>query len=87
MIGRELEKGNQLQVEAKREALTGKSYQKVLTELLSQINPVDFRELAGLGEDDKIRRKLYVVISIEQIIDTAIAIIGAMHEGRIYLCL
>lgn len=73
MIGRELEKGNQLQVEAKREALTGKSYQKVLTELLSQINPVDFRELAGLGEDDKIRRKLYVVISIEQIIDTAIA--------------
>ena len=72
MIGGELEKVKQLHVKAKQEALTGKSYQKVLTELLSQINSVDFRERAALCEDDKISRKLYVVISIDEIIDTAI---------------
>lgn len=72
LIGGELEKAKQLHVEAKQEAMAGKCYQKVLTELISQINPIDFRECAGLGEDDKISRKLYVVISIDQVIDTAI---------------
>jgi len=73
LIGGELEKAKHLQVEAKQKALTGKSYQKVLSELLHQIKQVDFRERAGLDDGDKMSRKLYVVISIEEVISTAIA--------------
>lgn len=72
LIGAELEKAKQLHVEAQKEVLTGKTYQKVLRELLTQIEPADFRERAGLDEDTKITRKLYVVISIDEIIETAI---------------
>lgn len=72
LIGAELEKAKRLHVEVQKEVLTGKTYQKVLRELLTQIEPVDFRERAGLDEDTKITRKLYVVISIDEIIDTAV---------------
>lgn len=72
LIGAELEKAKWLHVEVQKEVLTGKTYQKVLRELLTQIEPVDFRERAGLDEDTKITRKLYVVIAIDEIIDTAI---------------
>ena len=65
LIGAELEKAKRLHVEVQKEALTGKTYQKVLRELLAQIEPVDFRERAGLDEDTKITRKLYVVIAID----------------------
>lgn len=50
----------------------GKSYQSVLAALLSQIKRIDFRERAGLDIDEKISRKLYIVISIDEILDTAI---------------
>ncbi|KAA6321067.1 hypothetical protein EZS27_029235, partial [termite gut metagenome] len=42
LIGLELAKATLLDIESKREALKGKSYQKVLTELLTQIGKVDF---------------------------------------------
>jgi len=70
-VSAELAKGDQLRIDAKREKLAGKTYQKVLRELLTQIRPVEFRELANLDENHKISRKLYVVISIDQIIETA----------------
>ena len=70
LIGAELEKAKRLHVDVQKEALTGKTCQKVLRELLAQIEPVVFRERAGL--DEEITRKLYVVIAIDEIIDTAI---------------
>ena len=72
MIEGDLEKAKQLHTQAKQDAMTGKSYQLVLEGLRSQINRVDFREKAGLDEGDKIPRKLYVVIAIDEIISTAI---------------
>lgn len=48
-------------------------HQKVLAELLLQIEPIDFRERAGLDEDAKITRKLSVVIAIEEVLDVATA--------------
>ena len=72
MIRTELAKGDQLHVQAKQEAMTGKSYQSILEGLLFQINRVDFRAKAGLEEGDKITRKLYVVIAVEEVINTAI---------------
>ena len=71
-ISAELERARQLQTEAKQEIITGKTYQKVLRELLMQIERVDFRDIAGLDDGDKIARKLYAVISIEEVIETAI---------------
>ncbi|KAA6348640.1 hypothetical protein EZS27_003873, partial [termite gut metagenome] len=73
LVGNELQKATLLGIESKREALKGKSYQKVLTELLTQIGKVNFRERAGLDEDVKMSRKLYVVIAIDEIIGTAIS--------------
>ena len=73
LIGAELDKAKQLHAEAKQETLTGKSYQKVLTELISQIRSVNFREQAGLDDDTKVSRKLYIVISIDEILHTAIS--------------
>ena len=58
LIGAELEKAKRLHVDVQKEALTGKTCQKVLRELLAQIEPVDFRERAGLDEYTKITRKL-----------------------------
>jgi putative DNA primase/helicase len=71
-IGAELERAGQLHAEAKQETITGKTYQKVLRELLAQIERVDFRERAGLDDGDKIARKLYAVISIDEVIETAV---------------
>ncbi|KAA6327994.1 hypothetical protein EZS27_023069 [termite gut metagenome] len=73
LIGQELAKATLLDIESKREALKGKSYQKVLTQLLTQIGKVDFRKKAGLDEEVKMSRKLYVVIAIDEIIGIAIS--------------
>ncbi|GAB6121179.1 DNA primase family protein [Dysgonomonas termitidis] len=51
----------------------GKPCQSVLSGLLNQIKRVDFREKAGLDTDEKISRKLYVVIAIDNILDIAVA--------------
>lgn len=72
IISAELAEFQALHDKAKTEEKAGKSYQKVLAELLSLIQPLDFRERAVLEADDKITRKLYVVIAIDQIIETAI---------------
>ena len=71
LIGGDLAKADKMHVEAQREALNGKSSQKVLRELLAQINPVDFREKSGLGGDEKIVRKHYVTISIDEVLEVA----------------
>jgi putative DNA primase/helicase len=86
-IGVELERAKCLETEAQQEVITGKTYQKVLRELLAQIERVDFRERAGLDEDDKIARKLYAVISIDEMIETAVRNTGGLgtKDGFIYV--
>lgn len=49
----------------------GKSYQSVLSELLNQLQPINYRELAELENEEKLTRKNYVVISIDNIIEVA----------------
>lgn len=44
---------------------------EVLTALLNQFSPLDFRERAGLSEGDKITRKIYVIVAIDEIIEKA----------------
>ena len=70
-IQSELKKGDRLAVERKQEALKGKSTQTILNELLSQIKPVDFQDQSNQGNDGKIARKLYVIITIDKIKETA----------------
>lgn len=55
------------------EDLNGKSCRRVLSELLEQFNELDFRERAGLDEDAKLTRKIFVVIAVEEIISKATA--------------
>lgn len=57
----------------RKEQQNGKSYQKVLKELLSQLKEVNYREIAGIGTNEKVPVKKYIVITIENIIDTAIS--------------
>ena len=47
------------------------STQAVLNSLLSHIKKIDFRGKAGLDEDAKIPRKLYTVLSIDELIEVA----------------
>lgn len=47
------------------------TYQAVLSELLGQVKSVDFRKKAELEEDAKMARKFYVVIAIDEILNTA----------------
>ena len=55
------------------EDLNGKSCRRVLSELLEQFDELDFRERAGLDEDAKLTRKIFVVIAVEEIISKATA--------------
>lgn len=43
----------------------------VLPELLKQFKPIDFRESAGLSGSEKITRRVYVIITIDEIISKA----------------
>lgn len=72
-MGQELEKARRLYVEVKQRSLAGKPYQKILGELLSQIHFINFRDRAALDEGMKLTRKLYVVISIDEIIEISLA--------------
>ena len=48
------------------------SHEQVLAELLEQIQPVDFRDLAGLHDErDKLRSSHYVVLVVEQVLRLA----------------
>ena len=55
----------------KAKELRGLSCREVIAELLDKFTPVDFRELAGLDEDTKLTRKVYVVYAVEEIINKA----------------
>ena len=48
------------------EDLNGKSCRRVLSELLEQFDELDFRERAGLDEDAKLTRKIFVVIAVHE---------------------
>ncbi len=73
MIGGDLKEAERLHSKSQKEALSGKSSQKVLRELLAQINPINYREKSGLNGDVKITRKHYVTISIDEIFEIATA--------------
>lgn len=48
------------------------SHERVLTDLLTQVQPVDFRELAGLdAEKDKLQTAHYVVLVVEEVLRLA----------------
>jgi putative DNA primase/helicase len=68
-------------------ASAGNTVQSVIAELLCQIRPVNFRERAELGADGVMKRKTYVVIAIDVIIETATANNWAMcaNDGFIYV--
>lgn len=55
------------------EDLNGKSCRRVLSELLEQFDELDFRERAGLDEDAKLTRKIFVVVAVDEIISKATA--------------
>lgn len=55
----------------KAKELGGLSCREVIAELLDKFTPLDFRELAGLDEDTKLTRKVYVVYAVEEIINKA----------------
>ena len=69
------------------DTLPVKSYQRVLADLLSQVDAVDFRELADLDGDVKISRKVYVVIAIDALLKAAKANNWGLctKDGYIYL--
>lgn len=67
MIGEELKAAEQM---APREEVS-KGHRTILQELLSQIEPINFRERAGLDDKEKNSRKHYIVISIDEVIKTA----------------
>jgi putative DNA primase/helicase len=47
------------------------SHKAVLAELLDKVQPVEFRELAEMGEGDKLLKKHYLILVIEQIKELA----------------
>jgi len=47
------------------------SHNEILSKLLDRINPVNFRELAGIEEDEKLRKPHYLIITIEQVLKIA----------------
>lgn len=59
--------------ERRKEEVKGKSYQSVLTILLYQIKPIDYREKAGIEGSDKVTRRQQIVITIDVTLETAIA--------------
>jgi putative DNA primase/helicase len=54
---------------AKGESLI--SHERVMSSLLEELKPIDFAAMAALEENDRILKKHYVVISIEQILTVA----------------
>lgn len=56
LIGNELAKATQLNSKVKLEAMAGKSYQRVLAELLEQLKPVSFRAQAKLAAEAKLSK-------------------------------
>ena len=67
MIGEELKAAEQM---APREEVA-KGHQTILQALLAQIEPINFRERAGLDDKEKNSLKHYIVISIDEVIKTA----------------
>nr|DAW61318.1 MAG TPA: dsDNA helicase [Caudoviricetes sp.] len=64
-----------------------KSSHTILDNLLGQIQKVNFLDKSGLPEDAKIPRKLYVVITIDELLDVAVANNWglATRDGFIYV--
>jgi putative DNA primase/helicase len=63
-------KGEVLQLTKQAEPV---QHTEILSRLINQFAKVDFRELAGLeNEDDKLKAKHFLVCSVEQVLHTAI---------------
>jgi len=73
LIGKEFRRVERVGEKVKREIWTGKTPQKLFKELLAQIKPVDFREKAELDKDAKVSRKVHIVLSVDEIVETAVA--------------
>ena len=72
-IEKEVKEKESILKERRKEEVEGKSYQSVLVDLLYQIKPIDYREKAGIEGSDKVTRRQQIVISIDVILETAIA--------------
>lgn len=46
-------------------------HSEILSKLVGKVKPVNFRKEAGLGEDDKIHQKHYVVLTVEKLLELA----------------
>ena len=69
---KELRKARNLANEDKpKKTKKPRKHEDLLEALLEEIEPLDYREKAGLGEEDKLTRKHYHVITIEQVLKLA----------------
>lgn len=55
----------------KAKELKGKSCREVISELLERFEPIDFRDRAGLDDDAKLTRKVFVVFTVKEIVSKA----------------
>ena len=53
------------------------AHEDVLTEILSQLQPINFREKAGLDGEEKITQKCFCVVTVQEVVETA----QALHCG------
>lgn len=50
------------------------SHDEVLAEILTQLQPIDFRDKGNLDAEQKITQKHQIVISVQEIVETALAL-------------
>lgn len=86
MIDNELKRCTSL-VERKYRKPKPGTCEAVLTDLLEQIKPIDFRAKSGLPDEGKISRKVYVVVTVDEVLGVATANNWglATRDGFIYI--
>jgi hypothetical protein len=67
MIDNELKRCTSLAERKYRKPKPG-TCEAVLTDLLEQIKPIDFRAKSGLPDEGKISRKVYVVVTVDEVL-------------------
>lgn len=67
--------------------LLSREHARQFTELLEQIKSIDFRAKSGLPDEGKISRKIYVVVTVDEVLDVATANNWglATRDGFIYI--
>ena len=86
MIDNELKRCTSLAERKYRKPKPG-TCEAVLTDLLEQIKPIDFRAKSGLPDEGKISRKVYVVVTVDEVLGVATANNWglATRDGFIYI--